>query len=63
MTAVLMVSLTTGDLSPKPTVRYAESLLHFSFEKGPWPKKGTPLRLRAKKGHKGNEILVNEKRS
>ena len=31
------------------------------FTKGPWPKKGTPLRFRAKKGHTGNEILVREK--
>ena len=30
-------------------------------KKGPWPKKGTPLRFRAKKGHPGNEILENEK--
>ena len=28
---------------------------------GPWPKKGTPLRFRAKKGHTGNEILESEK--
>ena len=31
--------------------------------KGPWPKKGTPLWFRAKKGHTGNEILGREKNS
>ena len=29
--------------------------------KEPWPKKGTPLWFRAKKGHTGNEILGREK--
>ena len=30
---------------------------------GQWPKKGTPLRFRVKKGHNGNEILESEKSS